>query len=132
VIDEALSWAARGGRLEAMDRLVARGASVDAEVYRGTALAWAAASGRTDAVRRLLALGADPDRRTGFGGPDHGDGATALHLAAEGGRLEVIVALLEAGADPTIRERRYGGTPADWAEHFGDARARELLAGRDG
>ncbi|MDQ5834958.1 MAG: ankyrin repeat domain-containing protein, partial [Actinomycetota bacterium] len=43
VLDESLSWAARNDRVETLDVLVARGASVEADVYRGTALAWAAA-----------------------------------------------------------------------------------------
>ena len=45
VVDEALSWAARSDRVEALDLLVARGAEPAADVYRGTALTWAAASG---------------------------------------------------------------------------------------
>ena len=73
-LDEALAWAARSDRVDTLDVLVARGARVDADVYRGTALAWAAACGRVAAVERLIALGADPCGRGTFGGPDHGDG----------------------------------------------------------
>jgi ankyrin repeat protein len=127
-LDEALAWAARNDRAEALDALVSRGARIDADVYRGTALAWAAATGRTTAVERLLALGADPDRRATFGGPQHGEGVTALHLAAQGGRVEAIAALLRAGADPGIRDALFDGAPADWAGHFGHERARDLLA----
>jgi hypothetical protein len=36
--DEALSWAARNDRAEAVEALVARGAALDAAAYRGTAL----------------------------------------------------------------------------------------------
>lgn len=129
-LDEALSWAARNDRVDALDTLVARGASVDAEVNRGTALTWAAACGRTLAIERLLALGADPDNRGTFGGPEHGDGTTALHHAAEAGHLDAIRALLDAGADPGVRDALYGGTPADWAGHFGRNEARELLQKR--
>lgn len=127
ILDEALSWAARNDRVEALGMLVARGADVDAEVNRGTALTWAAASGRTPAIRRLLALGADPNNRGTFGGPEHGDGTTALHHAAEGGHLDAIRALLHAGADPTVRDAIYDSTPAGWAEHFGRDEARDLL-----
>jgi ankyrin repeat protein len=129
ILDEALSWAARNDRLEALELLVARGARVDADVYRGTALAWASACGHIAAVRRLLYLGADPNARTTFGGPDHGEHATALHLAAESNRLEVIRELLEMGADPTIRDARHQHTPGGWAEHGGHAAARDLLQG---
>jgi ankyrin repeat protein len=130
ILDEALAWAARNDRVEALDVLVSRGAGVDADVYRGTALAWAAACGCVAAARRLLTLGADPDARTTFGGPDHGEEATALHLAAQAGRLEVIRALLEAGADPELRDGRHDSMPAGWAEHGGQAAARDLLLAR--
>lgn len=127
ILDEALAWAARNGRLDALDLLVARGARADADVYRGSALAWAAANGRADAIRRLLALGADPNARTTFGGPDHGDGATALHLAAQHGRLDAIRVLLDGGADPRLRDGRHDVTPAGWAEHEGQQAAVDLL-----
>jgi ankyrin repeat protein len=131
VLDEALSWAARNDRVEALDALVARGANVDADVYRGTALTWAAACGRTAAIERLVALGAHPSRRGTFGGPEHGDGTTALHHAAEAGHLDAIRVLLEAGADPTVRDALYDSTPAGWAEHFGREAAGDLLRKRE-
>jgi ankyrin repeat protein len=127
-LDEALAWAARNDRADVLDVLVARGARVDADVYRGTALTWAAATGRVDAIERLLALGADPSGRGTFGGPTHGDEVTALHLAAQDGHVAAIRALLAGGADPTIKESRYDGTPGDWAGHFGHTEAAELLA----
>ncbi len=126
-LDEALCWAARNDRADALDLLVARGADLEADVYRGTALAWAAAQGRTAAVARLLALGADPSGAGTFGGPSHGDGVTPLHLAAQDGHVAVVELLLAAGADPTARERLYGGTPGDWAGHFGHETAAALL-----
>ena len=132
VVDEALSWAARNDQVEALQLLVARGADPDGEVYRGTALGWAAAGGRTRAIEALLALGADPNRRSAFGGPDHGEGTTALHLAAGSGHLDAIRALLAAGADPTIRDAIHDGTPAGWAEHGGHPAARDLLSYQSG
>ena len=121
-LDEALAWAARSDRADALEPLVRHGARVDADVYRGTALSWAAACGRTASVRRLVALGADPDHRGTFGGPDHGGGATALHLAAQGGHADTIRALLELGADPTIADGIHGSDPLGWAE-FGEQTA---------
>ena len=85
VLDEALVWAAKADRVEALRLLVELGARVDADPYRGTALTWAAANGRVEAIRALVELGADPNRRGTFGGPDHGEGVTALHLAAQAG-----------------------------------------------
>jgi ankyrin repeat protein len=128
VLDEALAWAARSDRIEALDALVGHGAAVDGDAYRGTALAWAAGCGRVAAIRRLVALGADPDQRATFGGPEHGEGITALHLAAQNGALDTIRALLELGADPTIEDALYHATPAGWAEHGGHDAARDLLA----
>jgi ankyrin repeat protein len=127
VLDEALAWAARSDRVQALDALVADGARPDGEVYRGTALSWAAACGHPAAIRRLVALGADPNLRTTFGGPQHGEGITALHLAAQGGHLDAIRALLELGADRSLKDGLYDGTPADWAEHSGHAAACDLL-----
>lgn len=129
VRDEALAWAARADAVEALSWLCARGASLDANVYQGTALVWAAARGRVRAVRRLLELGAGVNVRATFGGPGHGVGTTALHHAAEGGHLGVIEVLLAAGADRTIKDELYGGTPASWAGHNGQRAARELLEG---
>jgi ankyrin repeat protein len=127
VRNEALSWAARSNRTQALRTLVDRGADVDADVYRGTALTWAAARGRVEAVRTLLELGADVNRAGTFGGPGHGEGVTALHLAAQDGRLDVIRILVDHGADLGARDALFGSTPEKWAEVCGQPAARELL-----
>jgi ankyrin repeat protein len=127
VLDEALAWAARSDRVDALDALVAHGARVDADVYRGTPLMWAAAKGRVAAIRRLVALGADPNGRSTFGGPEHGVGTVPLHLAAQSGHIDAIEALLGLGADPTVRDELYDGTPGDWAEHGCNPEAAALL-----
>jgi ankyrin repeat protein len=115
VIDEALVWAAKADRAEAIRLLVELGAHVDADPYRGTALTWAAANGRVEAIRTLVELGADPNRRGTFGGPSHGEGITAIHLAAQAGQREAVKALLELGADPLIRDALHGGNALGWA-----------------
>jgi ankyrin repeat protein len=127
VVDEALAWAARNDAVAAIAALLAHGARVDADVYRGTALTWAAARGRVAALRALLDAGAHPDRPGTFGGPSHGQGTTALHHAAEAGRVEAIRVLLEAGADPAVRDELYDATPADWAAQAGRHEAERLL-----
>jgi hypothetical protein len=132
IVDEALAWAARSGRVEALSALVARGARVDADVYRGTALAWAAAGGCAAAVTRLIELGADPNGRSTFGGATHGDGVTPLHLAAETGSVAAIEALLDAGADPALHDALHGAPAAGWAEHGGHAQAAAVLRARGG
>jgi ankyrin repeat protein len=119
ILDEALVWAAKSDRVEAVERLVELGADVDADPYRGTPLTWAAANGRVASIRRLVALGADVNGLGTFGGPDHGRGVTALHLAAQSGQAEAAETLLELGADPTVRDAVHGGTPAGWAQYGG-------------
>lgn len=117
ILDEALVWASKADRVEAIGRLAELGANVEADPYRGTPLAWAAANGRVTAIRRLVQLGADPNGRSTFGGPTHGEGVPPLHLAAQAGQEAAVDLLLELGADPGIRDRLYDGTAAGWAAH---------------
>ncbi|HEY4025592.1 MAG TPA: ankyrin repeat domain-containing protein [Candidatus Dormibacteraeota bacterium] len=127
VLDEALVWAAKSDRADALPVLAGLGARLDADPYRGTALAWAASKGRVGTIRRLLELGADPDTRGTFGGPGHGQGVTALHLAAGGGHVDAARALLAGGADPGIRDLLFDSPTWGWAEHFGHPELVELL-----
>ena len=115
VLDEALVWAAKANRVEALPLLVELGARVDADPYRGTALTWAAFNGRARSIRKLVELGADPNHQGTFGGQTHGQGVTPIHLAAQGGRREAVEALLELGADPEIRDALYDGNAIGWA-----------------
>jgi ankyrin repeat protein len=117
ILDEALVWAAKSDRVEAIERLVELGADPNADPYRGTPLTWAACNGCVAAIRRLVELGGAVNGRATFGGPDHGQGVTALHLAAQSGQVEAVETLLELGADPTIRDTLHQGTPAGWARH---------------
>ena len=128
VLDEALVWACKADRVDVLPLLVSRGANVNADPYRGTPLMWAAANNRTAAARWLLDNGARIDRAT-FGGLSHGEGVTPLHIAAQSDHLDVATLLLDRGADPSIEDRLYHATPQGWAEHFGSARVRRLLAG---
>lgn len=128
--DEAVSWAARCDAVSAITWLAARGADLDADVYRGTPLIWAAAKGRVGAVRRLLDLGAGVNVRGTFGGPRHGVGTTALHHAAESGHVEVIEELLAAGANTAIEDEVYRARAAGWAAHNGQTAALDLLTQR--
>ena len=131
ILDEALSWAARSDRADAVSLLVERGARLDADVYRGTALTWAAAVGATSALSRLIALSAAVDHQAGFGGPSHGEGVTALHIAAQSGRDAAVDLLLAAGADPSLRDSLYNGTASGWAGQGGHAALAARLAARE-
>ncbi|MDR6293036.1 ankyrin repeat protein [Inquilinus ginsengisoli] len=127
ILDEALTWAARSGRIEAMAALLARGADIDAAPHNGAALHWALLSHRAETVEWLVGQGADIDRRVAWG--DTAD-VTPLHMAAgwandlRGARL-----LLARGADPAVRDRTYDSTPLGWAEHFGHPEIAALLKG---
>ncbi|WP_370943829.1 ankyrin repeat domain-containing protein [Amycolatopsis sp. cg5] len=126
-LDEALTWAARNDRTEAVEALVARGADLEADVYRGTPLLWAAAQGKVAAVRKLIELGANVNAQATFGGPGHGKDVTALHLAAQNNALDVIGVLLDAGADPGLKDGLFDSTAAGWAEHCESPEALEVL-----
>lgn len=127
VLDEALVWAAKSDRTEAIRLLVELGARVDADPYRGTALTWAAATGRVDSICTLVELGADPDQRGTFGGPSHGEGVTAIHLAAQAGQRGAVTALLDLGADPLIKDKLHGGNARGWARVGGHDDLAEIL-----
>jgi ankyrin repeat protein len=117
ILDEALTYAARSNRVEAMDYLHARSADLDAEPYNGTALACAVLNGRMDAITWLLDHGADINKRCGYGGAKR---ATPLHFAAAwGGQPRAAELLVARGADLDAMEDSYQATPADWAGHFG-------------
>ena len=127
VLDEALSWAARNDRCEAMEELVALGAQVNANAYRGTPLLWAVCMNRVAASTWLLDHGADPDLRHDFGGASHGKGAVAMHLAAQYDCVDCLQLLLDRGADASIEDAAYHATPLGWAEHAGATGASAVL-----
>ncbi len=127
ILDEALVWAAKNGRTEAMGFLLERGADINADPYRGTPLLWAASRGHLEATAWLLDHGAEVNRRATFGGPQHGQGVTALHLAAQHGLIEMVRFLVQRGADPSIEDEIYHSTPDGWANHFGHTAVRAFL-----
>jgi ankyrin repeat protein len=127
ILDEALVWAAKSDRVDAIRRLFDLGARVGADPYRGTPLIWAAAKGRVDSVRTLVELGADPNQRATFGGPDHGEDVTAMHIAAQAGERDTVLTLLELGGDPLIVGGLHGGDSGSWAGYGGHEFLAELL-----
>lgn len=91
-------WAAvRAGDAEALERLVAGGADIDALDGHGqTALMNVARDGHAAAVRCLIAHGADLDHTAKY----H---LSALMLAVVNGRDAIVGLLADAGADLSIR-----------------------------
>ncbi len=132
VLDEALCWAARNNQRGSMQALVALGADVNANPFRGTPLLWACYSDKVEAAAWLLDHGAEPDLRHDWGGEGHGVQAVAMHLAAQHGAVDCLNLLLDRGADPTVVDAAHGGTPLGWAEHGGAAAAVEILKRRAG
>lgn len=127
VLDEALVWACKCGRLAVLERLLRAGARLDADPYRGTPLIWAAVCNRTETVAWLLDHGADINQRATFGGLTHGQGITALHMAAQYGNLGVVQLLIERGADRSIRDDLYQSTAESAANYFGQKEVRDYL-----
>jgi hypothetical protein len=91
----------------------------EARRTHGWALVWAAGQGDLDLVKRLLELGFDANARGRGDLPEPSDWETAIHHAAHRGDSPMLQALLGAGADDLLRDRRFDGTAADWAEHGG-------------
>ena len=97
------------GDVQAVDRLIAAGASVRAANREGvTPLAMASLDGDLPIIDRLLKAGADAKAR----GPN---GETPLMLAARNGRVDVVRRLVAAGADVNAREALRGTTALMWA-----------------
>ena len=116
ILAEALTYAARNGRNEAMAFLLERGADINAEPYNGTALHWSVAGRQPEAAAWLIDRGADINRRAGFGGTR---GVTPLHVAAAWeGSPDCARLLVERGADVALKDPQHDGAPADWARHF--------------
>lgn len=127
ILDEALTYAARNGRIDAMAWLVDHGANVDAEPYNGTSLAWAVRQNRLDAAAWLLAHGAGVNRPSDFGGVRD---MTPLHLAgAWEGRPEAARLLLEHGADRTLKDPAFNSTPASCARFFKNPEVEAVIEG---
>ena len=127
VLDEALVWACKSGRMNVLSRLVRAGARLDADPYRGTPLIWAAACNRLDTAEWLIDHGANINKRATFGGLTHGQGVTALHMAAQNGHFPIVQSLIARGADPKIKDDLYSSDAEGWANHFGQIAVRDYL-----
>jgi hypothetical protein len=126
ILDEALTYAARNGRVEAMAWLVAQGADVNAEPYNGTPLIWATRQDRLEAIDWLLAHGAEVDRPGGMGGIT---AFTPLQAAASWeGRPEAARRLLQAGARVDLADAEYNSPPAGWARFHDNPEVAAVIA----
>ena len=144
----ALWWAAKDGRVEDVERLLAAGDDPNAPDIDGdNALHAAVRWGRAAVVEVLLSHRADPNARGLYGmtplqiavsegqsdtagallrhgaDPNARDlfGKSALHDAAAHGSAELVALLLEYGGDPAAADDG-GRTPLDLAKEAGDER----------
>ena len=58
---------------------------------------------------------------------DSTSGYTPLHAAAFHGNISAASVLLKHGADVRVREEKYHGTPAGWADYAGHTEVRDLI-----
>ena len=120
-LDEALCWAARNDRVDALD---AARRPRRAPRRRRLPRHRARLGRRAGAHRRRRAAASRSARTRAGAGPSAvpttATGVTPLHLAAQNGarRGDPLAARGRRRPDAR-RERLYGGTPADWAGHFG-------------
>lgn len=110
-------------KLEGREAFQAACLGLDIETARGlaeqhpeylqdaTPLLMAAKSGRADVIALLLDLGT-PINVT------DANGESALHASAWTDSVPIAQLLIERGAEIDARDRRFHGTPLDWASHF--------------
>lgn len=118
--------AARCGYLEAVQLLIARGASpLTARASDDvTPLSIAAQHGHINVVNELLAHHANPDVAS------IPDGITPLHMAVQYGHEDVVKRLLESGANPhAVSASDHPATPYSIALQTGNAAIIETLFG---
>ncbi len=81
-----------------------------------------------DVIETLMQNGASvnihDDPKTSI---DSTSGYTPLHAAGWYGNLSAIEVLMKHGADVRVREEKYHGTPAGWADYSGHKEARDLI-----
>ena len=122
----ALNDAVRRGDVEAVKRLIARGADVNAEDGQGHTPLYViadAGGGNVDVAEVLIAHGADLEKRCTrrYCRPE-----TALHRAAENGQLGLVQLLIREGADVNA-EGDHQGTPLHLAAEAGCEEVVEVL-----
>ncbi len=99
-----LEYATMNGEIENMKKYIARGADMNAKVWRGrTLLHWAALMGEKEVAKFLIENGASVSE-----GADASQ--TPLHFAAGEGNREIAGLLLKAGADVNAKDL-HGRTP---------------------
>jgi ankyrin repeat protein len=93
----------------------------------GMLLIRASERGSRHAIERLIEMGAAVNHFDKRLAVDDVDRYTPLHAAAYHGNADGAAALLAHGADVRIRDSRYHGTPAGWANYAGYKDVRDII-----
>lgn len=123
-IDEAINFnliiAASKGYNTETERLIKKGARVDAETIEGaTPLIYAVANNHLDAVKALLAYGPDVNKATE-------NFQTPLLISSKNQNVEISEILIRAGADINKTDQ-YGAAPLHYAVIYGGFYITDLL-----
>jgi hypothetical protein len=84
---------------------------------------WACQYGRTEVVEYLLDRGIEVGELL-----PRPHGQTGLHWAAHGGHVDTVKALLRRRAPVNVKDKRFDGTPLDWALHGWSGRKTDAAA----
>jgi ankyrin repeat protein len=116
------------GRTDDVQRLIREDpVAVEPAGRWGMLLIRASERGSRQAIERLIEMGADVNHADKRLAVDDVDRYTPLHAAAYHGNGEGAAALLALGADVRIRDSRYHGTPAGWANYAGHKDVRDVI-----
>jgi hypothetical protein len=121
-VDELIAAVLRVSNVTDVDPVVV----AEARRTRPGLIVWAAAHAPS-AVEMVVSLGFDVNALGRSDVPVEQEWETALHGSAGEGNVDLTRRLLALGADPNIRDKRFGGTPLDWARHFGQQPTIDLL-----
>ena len=115
-----LMIAASQGYLHEIDRLIQKGADINAETIEGaTPLIFAVSNDQTDIVNLLIKYGADVNKATKVYD-------TPLIIAVKNQNDEIAEMLIRSGADIDISDR-YDATPLHYASIYGNFQLVDLL-----
>jgi ankyrin repeat protein len=94
----------------------------------GTLIVRAGEQARGNVIESLILAGASVDvRDSTTTSVDGTAGYTPLHAAAFRGNADAVAVLLKHGANPNVRDSKYYGTPAGWADYAGHQDVRDQI-----
>ena len=119
-LENNLMIAASKGNEREVERLISKGADIDADTWEGaTPLIFAVANNRLAAVKALLAHGPDVNKMTA-------NNETPLLISVKNQSPEIAEALIRGGADIDLADK-FGATPLHYAAVSGSFAMADLL-----